>query len=196
MAYGWQGEHVRLVPLDRDRHFENALLWLNDPTVTEWTLIGDLPITRLAEEEFFNRAMAMSDSDIHFAIETLDGQHIGFSGIDRIDWRHGRGTTGTIIGPPEFRGRGLGPDAMRVRTRYAFDVLGLRMLVAEVMDGNEASHRALVKAGYREVARLPRWFWKRGAYRDRILLVVERQEAGGSRQEIRGKKRDAEGKSD
>lgn len=35
MAYGWTGEKVRLVPLDKAKHFENALCWLNDPDITQ-----------------------------------------------------------------------------------------------------------------------------------------------------------------
>jgi hypothetical protein len=41
MAYGWEGEKVRLVPLDKERHAENRFAWLNDPEVTVWTLTGD-----------------------------------------------------------------------------------------------------------------------------------------------------------
>jgi hypothetical protein len=34
MAYGWEGEAVRLVPLERGAHLENALRWFNDPEIT------------------------------------------------------------------------------------------------------------------------------------------------------------------
>ena len=44
MAFGWEGSKVRLVPLDKARHLENAVLWLNDPKLTAWTLIGDFPL--------------------------------------------------------------------------------------------------------------------------------------------------------
>ena len=53
MGYGWEGEKIRLVPLDRDKHLENALRWFNDPDVTRWLETGDWPLTRGAEEEFF-----------------------------------------------------------------------------------------------------------------------------------------------
>jgi RimJ/RimL family protein N-acetyltransferase len=33
----------------------------------------------------------------------------------------------------------------------------------------------LQKAGYREVGRLPRRIWKRGAYRDVVMMVLERE---------------------
>jgi RimJ/RimL family protein N-acetyltransferase len=178
MAYGWEGEKVRLVPLDKARHAENIVLWMNDPDVTAWTLSGDLPITRLAEEEFLNKACAPMEphpSDIHFAVETLAGEHIGVASLHRIEWRHGVAVTGTLIGPQAFRGQGYGSDAARVRTRYAFEVLGLRLLLSEVFVENAASLRMLQRAGYREVGRIPRRHWKRGAYRDVVLLAVERE---------------------
>jgi len=182
MPFGWEGQKVRLAPLDRERHLENALLWLNDPQTTEWMLTGDWPLTRLAEEEYFERMMRQDDTDLAFAIETLDGVHIGFSGINQIEWRHGVGTTGTVIGPADFRGKGYGSDSIVVRTRYAFEVLGLRQLLSSVFADNGASYRALLKAGYREIGRYPRRYWKRGAYRDIIRLVIERDAwpAGGA----------------
>jgi RimJ/RimL family protein N-acetyltransferase len=178
MAYGWEGEKVRLVPLDRARHLDNALAWINDPEVTAWTLLGDMPLARLAEEDFFDHASRTSESDVHFAVETLSGEHIGFSGLHRIDWRNGFAMTGTLLGRRDLWGQGYGSDAARVRTRYAFEVLGLRMLISEVMAENIGSLRMLERAGYREAGRLPRRYWKRGAFRDAILLVLERKEPG------------------
>lgn len=40
MARGWEGEKVRLVPLEKERHLENALLWMNDPEITRWLKAG------------------------------------------------------------------------------------------------------------------------------------------------------------
>ena len=177
MAYGWEGEKVRLVPLDRERHASNCVIWMNDPEVTAWTLSGDMPITRLAEEDFFDRMAApfgAHPSDIVFAIETLAGEHVGLAGMHQINYRHGTALTGTILGAPDSRGRGYGTDAVRVRTRYAFEVLGLRLLTSEVFAENAASLKVLQRAGYREVARIPRRYWKRGAFRDVVLMVAER----------------------
>lgn len=182
MSTGWSGEKVRLAPLDKERHLENALLWLNDPELTAWTLVGDLPLSRLAEEDFFDRASraTAADDNLHFAIETLDGgEHIGFSSLLKIDWRNGVAATGTLLGRRDLWGRGYGTDAARVRLRYAFDVLNLRLLLSEVMDGNEASRRMLLRVGYREVGRIPRHRWKRGAWRDTLLLAAERAVIAG-----------------
>jgi RimJ/RimL family protein N-acetyltransferase len=183
MAYGWEGEKVRLVPLDAERHLANAVTWLNDPKVTEWTLVGDFPIGRLAEADFFQRIERTDPSsggtDLILALETLEGEHIGFTGFHRIDLRHGCAVTGLLIGRKERWRQGLATDAVRVRTRYAFEVIGLRLLLSEALDGNVASIRMLERAGYRQVGRIPRRYFKRGAYRDALLFALERDTTSG-----------------
>lgn len=176
MSFGWEGAKVRLIPLEREKHFDNCVRWLNDPEVTRWTLMGDFPLTRLAEEEFFDRVARANDSEVVLAIETLADEHIGVTGIHNISFRHSTGVTGTIIGRQKLWGRGFGSDAIAIRTRYAFEVLGLRLLLSEVMEGNTASLKALHKSGYREVGCVPKRYWKRGAYRDARTLMVTREE--------------------
>jgi RimJ/RimL family protein N-acetyltransferase len=179
MAYGWEGEKVRLVPLDKAKHAATSQVWMNDPDVTETILSGDVPLARVAEEEFFDKMCVHPGAhppDILFAVETLAaGEHVGLAGLHNINYRHGVARTGTIIGPAEARGRGFGRDAAVVRTRYAFEVLGLRMLISEVFVENTASLKMLRRAGYQEVARIPRRYWKRGAFRDVVLMVAERE---------------------
>jgi RimJ/RimL family protein N-acetyltransferase len=174
MSYGWEGEKVRLVPLDRDKHLDNALQWFNNPEVTRWLETGDWPLTRGAEEEFFRAAERNDRVSVQFAVENLEGEHVGFSGLRSIDWQSGVAVSGSVVGRTDLWGSGLGTDAARVRNRYAFDVLGLRLLIATVIADNGASLAMLAKAGYEEVGRVPKRYWKRGAYRDQVLLVLHR----------------------
>src|SRR5579885_2430695 len=139
MAYGWQGELVRLVPLEKEKHLENALRWMNDPDITRNLLVGDFPITRLAEEDWFTNNCKMNENNVAFAIELLNGEHVGFSGIHQINWKDRSAVTGTVIGVQEQWGKGIGTDAARVRTRYAFEVLGLRYLCSAALEGNTRS---------------------------------------------------------
>jgi diamine N-acetyltransferase len=180
MPDGWEGRNIRLVPLDLERHFENCVRWLNDPQVTEWTLIGDYPLTRLAEREFFEKACRPGpEADtVVLAIETRDDEqeHIGTCGLHDIQYRHGIATAGIMIGRPKLWSRGLGTDAFAVLTRYAFDVLGLRLLVAEAFAENERSVRMQRTCGYQQVGCVPQRFWKRGAYRDMLSFALSRAE--------------------
>lgn len=175
MVEGWKGKLVRLVPMEAERHMDNAIRWLNDPEVTEFVLIGDMPITRAFEESWFKR-IADSMTDINFAIETHDGKHIGMTGVHEINYRHGHAITGTIIGEKELWGKGLGTDVVAVRTRYCFEVLGLRVLESGYLEGNERTPKMLAKSGFKEVGRIPQRYWKRGKYRDHILMAVTRDE--------------------
>jgi len=170
MAYGWEGERIRLAPLEPERHLDNAVRWLNDPRVTEWLLIGDHPITRVAEQKFFDQ---VSDTEIVFAIETLDGRHLGMSGIHHVNYRDGTAMTGSFIGSVEDWGKGFGTEASQVRAYYAFEVLGLRQLRSGHLGGNLRSSGMLRRTGYVEVGCYPRRHWKRGAYRDSHLYVLE-----------------------
>jgi len=181
MAIGWAGEKTRLVPLDKKRHLENFLTWFNDPDLTGLIFNGDFPLSRLAEEEFFDSVSKASQqpTDIVFAVETLDGEHIGCVAMHRIEWKSRVASTGTIIGRRELWGKGYATDAVRTRTRYAFDAINLRLLTSEVYTDNVGSLRVLLKNGYRECGRIPQRTWKRGKYQDVIILACYRDEWKG-----------------
>ena len=91
-----------------------------------------------------------------------------------IGWEGTITRPGEVIGRKDFWGKNYGSDAAEIRTRYAFEVLGLRLLLAEVLAGNERSLGMLGRVGYREVGRIPGRYWKRGACRDAVILVRER----------------------
>jgi hypothetical protein len=76
-----------------------------------------------------------------------------------------------VIGRKDLWRRGFGGDAARVRTAYAFDVLGLRLLLSEAFVDNQSSQRMLARVGYREVGRIPARYFKRGAFRDVVLFA-------------------------
>ena len=130
----------------------------------------------VAEHEFFDRMARPDGTEIGFAVETLDGgEHIGFTSIHGIDYRHGTGTCGTLLGRTDLWGRGYGTDVVITRTRYVFDVLGLRLVMSDALAENEASQRMLGKAGWREYGRLPGRYWKHGKHRTAVLYHADRR---------------------
>ncbi|ARU42374.1 hypothetical protein CCB80_14935 [Armatimonadetes bacterium Uphvl-Ar1] len=174
MAIGWESDRVRLAPMNRARHFENCLNWVNDPDVTEWLCIGDYPTGEKSQSEWFDRMTGDTRTDVVFAIELLDGTHIGQTGIHEINRSDAYGSTGSFIGVPEMRGKGYGTEAAKLRAWYCFEVLGFRMIMSGYFSGNDRSARMSEKAGYVEYGRIPGQFWKRGAYRDHVLTLLTR----------------------
>jgi ribosomal-protein-alanine N-acetyltransferase len=175
MAYGWAGELCRLVPLEPARHAEAVVRWLNTPEVTQWLLSGDTPTTMSGEATWFEE-VARDTTRIIFAIETFTGDHLGNIGLHDVNYRDGTAVIGLLIGDTRNWGRGYGTDALRTLTRYAIGVAGLRLLMAEVMVGNERSERLFGKVGYRECGVIPQRYWKRGAYRDVKLFCFLREQ--------------------
>lgn len=171
----WQGQKVQLVPLDYERHFENCLRWINDPEVTRYLIHTEGPVARLAEKNWFDSVCAGRENDIIFAIETLDGRHIGNSGLHQISHMHKTAVTGTLIGEKDEWGKGYGTDAARTRARYAFDVLGLRMLLSEFFVGNAGSERMQTKVGYVQAGTIPKRYWRRGEYVDAVQTYLTRE---------------------
>ncbi len=70
---------------------------------------------------------------------------------------------------PEARGHGLAKRSVRLVTTWAFEVVGLNELCAEVFEGNGASWRVLMANGFRDAGR--RVITHRGTQRGERLAV-------------------------
>jgi RimJ/RimL family protein N-acetyltransferase len=175
MAQGIEGKKVRLVPYDIDRHFENALKWINDLQNTSWIGTPDMPMSRLAELDWFEARCKADRSEANWAIETMSGQHIGFSNLFKIDFIHGTAESGSLIGDGDFRGKGYGSDAARARAWFAFECLGLQTIYSSYFEDNEGSGRMQAAAGYEIWGRKPRAMWKRGAHRTMVHTFLTKE---------------------
>lgn len=160
---GLRGDRVRLVPPDRALHLENALRWMNDPEVTA-TLKYNLGATRREEEAFFDRVESRSGNDYTWAIVDEASRHVGFIGLHGINWRHRSATGGIVLGERDAWGKGYATDAVRVRSRFAFDRLNLHRIEGHTT--NPAMRRVYEKCGYRHEGTLREKFWRDGRWLD------------------------------
>lgn len=167
-----QGTSITLAP-PQPEFVDDALRWLSDPQVTRYMGVRNPP-SRQQELEFFER-MATGDSDVFWSI-LLGERHIGSIGIHSIHWRNRTAETGIMIGERDCWEQGFATEAMRLRTAYAFDELGLETLTTQVYAPNEASRRALQRAGYRQVGWLRRHVYTEGDFRDVWLGEILRTE--------------------
>ncbi|MCG9894658.1 MAG: GNAT family N-acetyltransferase [Fimbriimonadaceae bacterium] len=171
------GSRVRLVPPEPDRHLEQVTRWINDPAVTDTLAVGAFPMSRAAEIDWLNAMnQGRPPTEIVFAIELIDtGEHIGMSGIHGIDWISRSANTGSYIGPVEWRGQGLGTEAVNLRSAYCFLTLNLETLFSAHLGENPGSARMQAKAGYEVWGCKPRRFYKNGAWVDSIETMLTRE---------------------
>lgn len=168
---GIRGERVRLVPLDADRHLDNYVRWFNDPEVTRY-LASCLPMTRLAERAFFERPAAHPPHDVVWAVHDEADRHIGGTGLHGIDWVHRSAVSGIVIGDKSVWRKGYGVEVMRVRTRWAFEELGLRRIASQCFADNAGSAACLEQAGYRRIGTARSAYWRGGRWHDAILWEI------------------------
>ena len=168
------GKKVALCPPDKSKHLENALKWMNDPEITQYTTTY-LPVTRDFEEEWFNNLGKDREKNVVFAIETHDGKHIGFTGIHNINWHDRTAVVGAIIGDKEYWGKGYGTDSMMVLLSFAFLTLNLRKIWASVLGFNKRSLAHALKCGFRKTGVLKRQRYKNGKYFDEVIIDVFRE---------------------
>jgi len=167
-----EGALVVLAPPSRD-HLENFCRWSRDPRIMRYLNIRH-PLTMQMEEQWFEH-ISTSPIDVVWEIHR-EGRHIGNIGLHEIDWRQRHATGGIWIGEIEEHGKGLGSEAMALRTRYAFRELGLNKVLTTSDIENVASRRAAMRAGYRECGRYRRHRFCEGTWHDVWIGEVLRDE--------------------
>ncbi len=156
------GERVRLAPIQKV-HAENFVPWLADPDVIRWLGATSCPTLEM-EHEWYER-ISKSEKDYLWGI-FVGEKHIGCTGIHQIDWRNRNAITGNLIGDKTEWGKGYGSEVVALRTKYAFEMLGLEKLKTEAFIENVASRRALEKAGYKTMGIARREIFRHGAWQD------------------------------
>ena len=166
---GLKGDRVRLIPPDRSLHLENALRWMNDPAVTA-TIEFNLGATRKQEEAFFDRVEARADADLFWAVLAEDERHIGFIDLHDVSLRHRLAIGGLVIGDRSAWGRGYASEAVNLRTRFAFDAMGLHRIEGHTIC--PAMRRVYEKCGYRHEGTWREKLWRGGRWHDAELFAI------------------------
>src|SRR5947209_107684 len=167
-----QGKLVTLRP-PRPDDVHAMLTWFEDLEVTRF-LEMRFPPGLEAEKEWLDR-MARDPNEVYWVIE-FEGRAVGGTGIHRIDWKNGIGTTGTAIGDKSVWGKGVGRELMQLRADYVFTETPLRKLRSMYLEGNDASGRAQAASGYQQVGRYKAERFVDGRWHDMILTELMREE--------------------
>ena len=91
-----------------------------------------------------------------FAIDTLDGKHIGSCMYYDIDHKRGMAELGIVVGEPEYQGRGYGTDAVDSLLGYVYGDTDLKRIYLHTLEWNHRARKSFAKSGFREVGRVRR----------------------------------------
>jgi len=169
-----EGDRIRLEP-PRAEFLPAYRRWFADMEVTRYMLYRH-PLSDKGETEWLERT-ATDDKMVMWAIiAKSSGRLVGNTGIHDINWRNRHAMTGIVIGEKDEWGKGYAGEAMRLRTRYAFLELGLEKLITTVVNPNEASRRALERAGYKQCGLYRRHFLVDGRWHDMWIGEILKDE--------------------
>lgn len=154
--------------------------WMNDPEITQHLLSGPWPFNEGKERGFIEKMYASSTDVVLMAcLREATGElpadaPIGISGLHAIDPVHRFCTFGIVLGEKALHDRGLGTELTGLMLDHAFDELNIERVELGVYDSNTRAQAVYRKLGFVEEGRLIGRRWKRGAWRDEILMVMRR----------------------
>lgn len=114
----------------------------------------------------------VSDHRTHLVIASReDDAPLGICGVTGYRLQLPSGFLYISLGPGH-RGRGVGTDAVRTLTRYAFDGLGLHRIGLGVFSFNERAIATYRRLGFVEEGRIREAWFRGGAWHDDVRMAL------------------------
>ena len=135
---------------------ESYLSWLNDPKVLRYLEVRFAKVGDLKELGAFVKTVNDSTDTLMFGIFRKDtGQHIGNIKLGPIKFDHARAEIGFLIGDRLSWGAGYASEAIQAVAQFGLERLNLAKIGAGCYETNLGSMKALLKAGFLQVATIP-----------------------------------------
>ncbi len=143
----------------------------NDPTI--WELSNTLkPYSRAVLKEYLKNAHRdiYEVKQLRLCICSKDGARLGLIDLFDFDPKNSRAGVGLIILNPEERNKGVGSEALQLMVTYAFTVLDLHQLYANILEDNLPSIHLFEKLGFEQVGVKRDWIKWGGVYKNECLF--------------------------
>ena len=115
----------------------------------------------------------MKTKKLHLVFAVHNGKIIGQCDIRRGGTRDFHvGTIGLMI-DQDFRGEGIGKFLIEYILEQAKKMEGLKIVKLFIFDDNEIAKSLYTKLGFKEFARLPKGFYRKGKFSDALQMYKE-----------------------
>jgi len=86
--------------------------------------------------------------DHRYAIETMDGEHIGNCSCYNVDHTRGEAELGILIGDPDYWSKGYGSDAVTMLVSHVFNEGNMNKIYLHTLEDNVRAQRCFQKCGF------------------------------------------------
>jgi len=143
----------------RDKRLADALddyTWRTDPELVRHDAAPLL--TTIFPRYLSDYADELRSSSIRhrFAVETLDGKHIGNCSYYGIDETEGEAELGIMIGNRDYWDKGYGADTITTLMSYIFHQTNLKRIYLKTLDANVRAQKCFKKCGFTPYGHLVR----------------------------------------
>lgn len=144
----------------RDKRLADArddYTWETDPELAQ--LDAALPITITFTQYLLDYTSQLRYSPsikYRFAIETLEGKHIGNCSYYNVNETKGEAELGIMIGNHDYWNKGYGTDAVTTLVNYIFGRMSLKRIYLKTLDSNSRAQKCFQKCGFTAYGRLAR----------------------------------------
>ena len=128
---------------------QNDYTWQTDPELAQLDAVP-LLATTLSQylSDYVSELHYSSPTRCRFAVETLDGQHIGNCTYYGVNEANGEAELGIMIGNRNHWDRGYGTDAVTTLLSYIFRQTNLKRIYLKTLDLNHRAQRCFQKCGF------------------------------------------------
>lgn len=166
---GLKGKHIYLraiEPSDIDFLYQLE----NDTGV--WEISGTTaPYSKQVLELYLENAYKdiYEAKQLRLCICNADDKVVGLVDLFDFDPKNKRAGLGIIIVGKKNRSKGFGTESLQIVCDYAFSILNLKQLYANVLEDNEPSIHLFQKIGFEAVGVKKDWIFIDGTYKNEIL---------------------------
>ncbi len=144
----------------RDKRLADALddyIWRTDPELVRLDAAPLLTTTFPRYLSDYADELHCSSSIGHrFAVETLDGKHIGNCSYYGIDETKGEAELGIMIGNRDYWDKGYGADTVTALISYIFHQTNLERTYLKTLESNIRAQKCFQKCGFTPCGHLDR----------------------------------------
>ncbi len=170
----YESENLYISPINVE-DYKTFTKWVNDETLARGIGNFKFNISELTEKEWLEKA-CQKGSHNYVIIDKKNNELIGSYGLEVKDQVSRRFHIGGFIGEKENRGKGYGTEALKLITKYAFEILNAESIYSGIFEFNEASLKAAVKAGYTVAGKFRKSYYYNGKFYDEHLVEIVRED--------------------
>lgn len=170
----YEGERIYLSPINVE-DYQTYTRWINDETLSSGLGNFKFNFTELSEKDWLENSSKKGEHNFAI-IRKEDNKLIGSYGLEVKDNTSRRMHIGGFIGDIENRGKGYGTEALKLITKFAFEILNAETLYSGIFSFNEASIKSAQKAGYSIAGKYRNAYFYNGKFHDEYCVEITKED--------------------